>query len=107
MNTIAIGKNIKKLRDERNVTQQQLADAIGVSFQAMSKWECGTSLPDIAILPAIANFFDITIDELFKPNMMAYRNKAARLMSIYESDIENSDTFESTNREYKKTDCRE
>ncbi|PNT92085.1 hypothetical protein CDQ83_00415 [Clostridium thermosuccinogenes] len=102
MNTLNIGKNIKKLRDERNITQQQLADAIGVSFQAVSKWECGITLPDIAMLPEIANFFDITIDELFKPNMMAYRNKAERLMSIYESDIENSDAFEATDREYKK-----
>lgn len=94
MNNLNIGKNIKKLRGERNITQQQLADAIGVSFQAVSKWECGTTLPDIAMLPAIANFFDVTIDELFKPNMMAYRNKAERLMSIYERDIENSDAFE-------------
>ncbi len=94
MNSLNIGKNIKKLRDERNITQQQLADAIGVSFQAVSKWECGTTLPDIAMLPAIASFFDVTIDELFKPDMMAYRNKAERLMSIYERDIENSDAFE-------------
>jgi len=50
MNALYIGKNIKKLRDERNITQQQLADAIGVSFQAVSKWECGITLPDITIL---------------------------------------------------------
>ena len=102
MNNLTIGRNIKKLRDERNITQQQLADALGVTYQAVSKWECGTTLPDIAILPVIANYFDITIDELFKPNMMAYRNKAERLMAIYESDIENSDAFESADREYRK-----
>ena len=102
MDALSIGKNIKKLRDERNITQQQLADALGVTYQAVSKWESGITLPDILILPSIANFFDITIDELFKPNMTAYRNKAERLLSIYESDIDNSDAFEYADKEYKK-----
>lgn len=102
MNILTIGKNIRKLRDERNITQQQLADSIGVSFQAVSKWECGITVPDVMILPEIANFFGITIDELFKPNMMAYRNKAERLMAIYESNIEDSDAFEAADKEYKK-----
>lgn len=102
MNTLTIGRNIKKMRDERSITQQQLADSIGVSFQAVSKWEGVVTLPDVAILPEIADFFDITIDELFKPNMTAYENKAERLMAIYEGDIENSEAFEAANKEYKK-----
>jgi transcriptional regulator with XRE-family HTH domain len=102
MNIISVGQNIRKLRDERNITQQQLADSLGVTSQAVSKWECGTTVPDIAMLPEIADYFSVTIDELFKPGMTAYRNKAERLLSKYESDINNSETFELANKEYTK-----
>ena len=44
MNIKYIGSNIKKLREERGITQAQLAERLGVSFQAVSKWECGGSL---------------------------------------------------------------
>jgi transcriptional regulator with XRE-family HTH domain len=65
------------------VTQQQLADAVGVTFQAVSKWENGTTVPDVGLLPEIADFFEVTIDGLFKPDMTVYRNKAARLLTVY------------------------
>lgn len=96
-----IGTNIRKLREERRITQQQLADAIGISFQAVSKWECETTIPDVSILPNIAEYFEVSIDELFKENMDVYKNKAQRLMAIYESDIENSDYFEKADKEYR------
>jgi len=75
MNAFIIGRNIKKLRDERCVTQRQLAESIGISFQAVSKWETGTTTPDVTILPEIARFFEVSIDDLFKPSMKAYRHK--------------------------------
>ena len=102
MHTLTIGANIKKLRSERSVTQQQLADAVGVSFQAVSKWENGTTMPDVSTLPDIAEFFEVTIDALFKPHMTAYRNKAARLTAVYESDFTDSETFEKAEAEYKR-----
>lgn len=102
MSILSVGQNIRKLRDERNITQQQLADSLGVTFQAVSKWECSTTVPDIAMVPEIADYFSVTIDELFKPGMTAYRNKAERLMSKYESDINNSENFELANKEYTK-----
>lgn len=80
-----IGKNIKKLRNERNVTQEQLAEELHISYQAVSKWETGGAVPDTMMLPGIAEFFGITIDELFKNNMVAYRHKGHRLASLYES----------------------
>lgn len=61
-----IGKQIKALRQAKNVNQEELADYLGVSFQAVSKWETGANVPDIALLPDIAVFFGVTIDELFK-----------------------------------------
>lgn len=60
-----IGKQIKTLRLAKGVTQEELAEYLGVSFQAVSKWETEMSTPDIALLPNIAIFFGITIDELF------------------------------------------
>ena len=53
-------------------------------------------------MPAIAEFFGVTIDTLFQPNMMAYRNKAERLMSLYESNVGNVEIFTQAEREYKK-----
>lgn len=61
---IYIGENIKKLRRERELTQETLADFLGVTFQSVSKWERGESYPDITFLPAIAAFFDVSYDEL-------------------------------------------
>lgn len=60
-----IGKQIKMLRLAKGVTQEELAQYLGVSFQAVSKWETEASTPDIALLPNIAVFFGIAIDELF------------------------------------------
>ncbi len=58
------GSKIKQLRAERSLTQSELANAVGVSIQAVSKWECGGT-PDVSLLPVIANYFGISIDELF------------------------------------------
>lgn len=64
MNT-DIGHRIKELRKSKKITQEQLADTLGISFQAVSKWECGISLPDIMMVPVIAAYFGVTTDELF------------------------------------------
>lgn len=62
--TLSIGKNIYKLRKEKSITQEQLATAIGISTPAVSKWETGTTYPDITLLAPIARFLNTTIDEL-------------------------------------------
>ena len=59
-----IGENIRKLRRERNLTQEQLGYELGVSFQAISRWENSTAYPDIEFLPVLAKYFGISIDEL-------------------------------------------
>ena len=61
---ITLGENIKKLRRERQLTQEQLAEALEVSFQAVSKWENRVTYPDIEVLPVIAGYFDVTVEEL-------------------------------------------
>lgn len=59
-----VGQTIAQLRREHNMTQMQLADEVGVSFQAVSNWERGQSMPDISKLPELAALFDTTIDAL-------------------------------------------
>ena len=61
---IKIGAIIKKLRAENNVTQETLATAIGVTPQAISRWESEGGYPDIELLPALADFFSVSTDEL-------------------------------------------
>ena len=58
------GENIRSLRKQREMTQEALADFLGVSFQAVSKWERGESYPDIELLPVIADFFEVSTDYL-------------------------------------------
>ena len=60
----AIGENIKRLRRERKVTQEALASQLGLSCQAVSKWERGDSLPDISVIVPLANFFRVSTDEI-------------------------------------------
>lgn len=60
-----IGSVIKRLRMEHSVTQEELAGYLGISYQAISKWENETTMPDITLLPKLAAFFGIKIDELF------------------------------------------
>jgi len=59
-----IGKKITNLRKEHNMTQMELADKLGISFQAVSNWERGNTMPDISKLPELAEIFHISVDEL-------------------------------------------
>ena len=61
----SMGAIIARKRKELGLTQEQLAGALGISYQAVSKWENELSSPDISTLPLLADLFDITIDELF------------------------------------------
>lgn len=60
----SVGAKISELRKKRNMTQMELADKMNISFQAVSNWERGNSMPDIGKLPELAQLFGVTIDEL-------------------------------------------
>ena len=77
-----IGDKIRLLRKNKNVTQAQLAEAISVSSQSVSKWENHISVPDITALPIIARYFGITMDELFnyKLDALNYKERFIRFM---------------------------
>lgn len=60
-----LGQRIRELRRRDGRTQEAFAEAIGVTSQAVSRWEVGGGYPDMEMIPSIANYFGITIDELF------------------------------------------
>lgn len=62
---MSMGKNIAYFRKSKGYTQEELGSKLGVTNQAVSKWESETSMPDIMILPRIANALDVTLDDLF------------------------------------------
>lgn len=96
-----IGENVKKLRAEKGVTQEQLAEHLSITYQSVSKWENNITSPDLYLIPEIAAYFEVSIDELFKPNMKGYKNKAQRLLAIYEQSGTKED-FEKADAEYEK-----
>ena len=61
---LKIGEKIKELRYEKGLTQEEIASHLGISAQSVSKWERGEGYPDIEMLPALAHYFGISIDEL-------------------------------------------
>lgn len=77
-----IGTKIQALRKNKGITQEQLAEVLAVSAQAVSKWENSVSMPDIHLLPVIARYFGITMDELFNYRLDAlnYKERFIRFM---------------------------
>ena len=62
---LTLGEKIKELRKRDGRKQEDLANALGITNQAVSRWENDGSYPDMEMIPAIANYFGVTIDELF------------------------------------------
>ena len=63
---MSIGTTIRNLRRERNYTQEELADMLGVSACAVSQWECDRTAPDISQIPILANVFEVSADILLE-----------------------------------------
>ena len=74
MKEINISKNIADLRKQKGITQEQLAVALNISPQAISKWETNTSFPDTQTLPLIAAYFEVSIDYLYYGKDYAYND---------------------------------
>lgn len=100
MNTV-FSNNLKKFRQQKNYTQEQVAEILGVSTHTISRWECNTTLPDVTILPQIAKLYCVTIDDFFKESSIAYENYAQRLASIYETTRKPED-FICADNEFEK-----
>lgn len=79
------GDNLKQLRKEKNLTQEALADSLGVSFQTVSKWERGETYPDITMLPVIAAIFEISVDGLLGTDKHQKEQKANEYIDLYDN----------------------
>ena len=62
---MTIGEKIKDLRKKNNITQKQLAEQLFITYQAVSKWECGVSTPDISLIVPLTRVLNVSADELF------------------------------------------
>ena len=80
-----IGIKIKKFRHQKDLTQEQLAEYLNVSVPAVSQWESGKTVPDVSTLLALANFFDVALDELFD---RASKDKEIEMEKYYSLDRE-------------------
>lgn len=87
MNEMNLGENIIQLRRKRKLTQEQLADFIGVTKAAVSKWETGQSIPDILLLPRLASLFDVTVDELIGYRPQLSREQCRKLYREFAEDF--------------------
>ena len=93
--------NLKKYRLAKGFTQEQVADTLHINTQTVSRWECGTTLPDVLTLPVLAELYGITTDDFYKSSSFAYDNYAQRLASVYE-DTRSPDDFTRCLAEYEK-----
>lgn len=79
-----LGSNIRMLRQRKGLTQEQVSEKLGVSYQAVSKWETGANTPDISLLPALAALFDVSIDTLFSMDTLPLQE---RLLPWEDDDV--------------------
>lgn len=90
-------KKCRELRMKKAATQEQMAAALNLSSQAISKWETGLTLPDITLLPEISVYFGVTIDELFditdEKHLARIQNMVSLQETIDENDLEYAQNF--------------
>lgn len=94
-------KNLKRFRLAKQMTQEQAGEVLGVSTQTVSRWECGTTVPDAMLLPKIAKLYCVTIDDLYRESGVAYENYAQRLLAVFEASHKPED-FLQAYMEYQK-----
>lgn len=95
------GENLRRLRIAKNYTQEQAAQLLNISPKSLSRWECGSTMPDVMMLPDIAKLYCVTIDDLYKAQSVVYENYAQRLLSVYEETRDPHDFYDAE-REFDK-----
>ena len=101
MNQTVFAENMKKFRQAKKYTQEQVAEKLCVNSQTVSRWECGATLPDVLMLPEIAELYGVLVDDFFKKQSIAYENYAERLAAAYEFSDDPEDFFR-CRMEYEK-----
>lgn len=85
--TLYFGETFKRNRQERGLTQEQIAEVFCVSPQAVSRWECSAAYPDIALLPTIADYFGISIEELLGVNIARRQAKIGEYKAQFQDAV--------------------
>ena len=80
MDTYITGQTIKKLREKKGYTQSELADKLGVSSKAVSKWETAKGLPDITLIESLANALSVSVMELMTGNAVVNKNISSNIL---------------------------
>ena len=101
MTSELFSRNLRRLRLEKNLTQEQLANILGVSVQSVSRWECANTLPDVMLLPEIAKLYGVTVDDLYRADARGYPSYAQRLLAVYEASGR-SDDFIAAEQEFSR-----
>ncbi len=86
---MSLSANIKRLRLEKNLTQEQLATKLGVSAQAVSKWETSETYPDGALLVPLANELEVSLDELFGNDSVSMSDISCRIVKLIHNTAAN------------------
>lgn len=106
MNSEIFSRNLRRLRLQKNLTQEQLANLLGVSVQSVSRWECGNTLPDVMLLPVIAKLYGVTVDDLYRADATGYPSYAQRLLAVYEASGRTED-FLAAEQEFARMSASE
>ena len=85
MDQTKVGAFLKDLRKEKEITQEQLAEELGVSGRTISRWETGKNMPDISLLVEIAEFFDVSIPEIIKGERKSENMKNEEVKEVAET----------------------
>ena len=80
---MSIGSNIKRLRREKDITQEQLAEYLGITSRAISQWECDRTAPDISLLPALCHIFDVSSDTLLGIDIEKNNEEIKKYLDAY------------------------
>ena len=110
MNQIHLPDNLIRMRHKRNITQEQLADFLGVTKASVSKWENHQSMPDILLLPKLAAFFDVSIDQLMGYEPQLSKEQIQKIyQDLSEEFVSNSftETMKKSQELVKKYDRRQ
>lgn len=84
---LGIGETIKNMRKEKDITQEELADMLGVSCQSVSRWETGVCYPDMELLPVLSDFFGITVDKLIGVNKAVEQKNVEQYLERFQEAI--------------------
>lgn len=98
-----IGKRIKELRKKKDFTQEKLADMLGITYKAVSKWECGMTVPDISMIVPLSTLFGVSTDVLFGISPVSMEKEIEEVRKYCDTlETSNEDTLDTWMKLYEK-----